>query len=154
MSGPTEYDNINQLNKGGTAKVFIANEVSTGRKVIIKKIEGCHDRRTRKFAEAEIKILKDILVNISIPKLLNFSEDGSAICIAEGYVPGSNLRELMVQNSLDSSSPFPRLQHMHVADVLRIFVELLQVLDHAHSVGARDGGPVVHFDVKPENIFV
>ena len=134
LSGPSEYDNFNQLNKGGTAKVFIANEVSTGRKVIIKKIEGCHDRRTRKFAEAEIKILKDILVHIMIPKLLSFYEDGSAICIVEDYVPGSNLRELMVRNSLDSSSPFRRLQHMNVADVLRIFVELLQVLDHSHTV--------------------
>lgn len=142
MIGTTisHYRVIERLGQGGTAEVYLAEDVRLHRQIALKVFrQGSHDGedRTRLLNEARaasalnhpnIAVIYDVEVQ-TLP-------EGRAYLLAMEYVPGHTLADLISHASLS------------LDDIIDIVAQASDGLAHAHERG------VVHRDVKPSNLMV
>ena len=133
-----DYRVLRRLGAGGMAVVYLAEQQSLGRQVALKILQptlardGSYVARFQHEARAAAA-----LVHANIVQIYEVGQSGGLHFIAQEYVPGKNLGELLHrESSLD-----PRL----VLDVLR---QVAAALCKAAEVG------IVHRDLKPENILL
>jgi serine/threonine protein kinase len=133
--GPYKIEAL--LEKGGMSLLFLGKEPNSHKPVAIKVLLPkflSHPEVVERFLnESEIIGLTN---HPNIVKLYGHGEWENGLYIAMEYIPGSSLRQYLLQNPLSLKKS------------LNIIVDISYALCHLHSHG------VIHRDLKPENILV
>jgi serine/threonine-protein kinase len=132
-----KYKILNSLGQGGFGAVFLAEDVQSNGKVVIKvpHLEQLGDPAVFERFRREV----------AIGKLLNHSDVPMALAISEGdppylvlkYVEGEQLAQV-----LSEKGRFP------VDQAVKLVANLLDALQYCHDRG------VYHRDIKPENLML
>ena len=131
------YSIERELGGGGMSRVFVAEEVALGRRVVIKVLPpelaaGIDAERFRR----EVRLAARLQHPHIVP-LLAASEASGLLYYTMPYVAGESLRECL-----------HREHRLPVDEALRLAREVADALHYAHGEG------VVHRDVKPGNILL
>jgi serine/threonine-protein kinase len=133
-----DYNVLRRLGRGAMAEVYLAQQTSLERSVALKVLDEklandpAYVRRFHHEAKAAAS-----LVHSSIVQIYEVGEAEGIHYIAQEYVPGRNLGEIIHARGAIQ----PRLS----LDILR---QVTGALVKAHSEG------IVHRDIKPENIML
>ena len=124
-----------ELQGAGMSRVFVANDVALGRKVVVKVLPpelaaGVNRDRFRR----EIQLAAQLQHPHIVP-LLSAGEYGELLYYTMPFIEGESLR-----------SRLERKARLSVREVMRILHDVVDALDYAHARG------VVHRDIKPGNI--
>jgi serine/threonine-protein kinase len=95
----------------------------------------------RTFFRREAEILRALQHLPIVPRLFDFVEDGGAAYLVLEFIPGSNLLAVLDQ---PGSRPFP------IRRVAAWGARIAEALAHMHRMSP----PVVHRDMKPENVML
>ena len=127
-----------QIGQGGMGAVYVATDERFGSTVAIKETL-CMDDNYRKAIEREARLLNS-LKHHALPRVSDhFLEDDGQYLVME-YIPGEDLFCVMEE----SNDSFPVEQVLNWAD------QLLEALDFLHN----QENPIVHRDIKPQNLKV
>jgi TolB-like protein len=119
------------------SRVFLADETSLGRKVVVKVLppELAAEVNVERFRR-EIQVAARLQHPHIVP-LLSASEDGALLYYSMPFVDGESLRDRLARDG-----------ELPIADAVRLLREISDALSYAHEHG------VVHRDIKPENILL
>lgn len=132
------------LDTGGFGIVYRATALATGEPVAVKEMIAADPREfdlRRRFFRREAEILRALQHVPIVPKLYDYIEEGSAAYLVIEFIPGSNLVSLLDR---PGARPFP------VAQVAAWGARIAEALAHMHRMSP----PVVHRDMKPDNIML
>lgn len=126
-----------ELTGGGMSRVFVATDVTLGRKVVVKVLPpelaaGVNHERFRR----EIQVAAQLQHPHIVP-LLSAGEQGAIIWYTMPYIQGHSLRDALARG-----------ERFAIRDVVRILHEVAEGLDYAHGLG------VIHRDIKPGNVLM
>ena len=127
-----------QIGQGGMGAVYIATDERFGSIVAIKETL-LMDSNYRKAIEREARLLNS-LKHVALPRVSDhFLEENGQFLVME-YIAGEDLCHALNENN----RPFPVEQVLTWAD------QLLDALDFLHT----QAHPVIHRDIKPQNLKV
>ena len=127
-----------QIGQGGMGAVYVATDQRFGSTVAIKETLFMDDNY-RKAIEREARLLNS-LKHIALPRVTDhFLEENVQFLVME-YIAGEDLHHILET----TSRPFPVDQVLTWAD------QLLDALDFLHN----QENPVIHRDIKPQNLKV
>ena len=131
-----EYDIYEQIGAGGVGVVYRAYHRNMRKEVVLKQIvaEGIGAQKYR----TEVDILKN-LHHPYLPQVLNFIESPEGIYTVMDFIPGKSFRQMMNEG-----------HEFTEKEVLKYTRQLCEALDYLHS----QNPPIVHGDIKPDNIMV
>lgn len=146
MSYPAEltstYEIYQKIGEGGGGEVYVAMHKRLQKKVVLKKIKSSV---SIKDCRIEVDILKN-LRHSYLPQVIDFieiwSQDGQyieGIYTVMDYIPGKSL-----QNMMDEGHKFSE------QEVLKYAKQLCEALSYLHS----QNPPIIHGDIKPDNIMI
>ena len=126
-----------ELGGGGMSRVFLAQEVRLGRRVVVKVLppEMAAGVSVDRF-EREIQLAAKLQHPHVVPLLTAGSSDDLLYYVMP-FIEGESLRAKLVREG-----------ELPVAEALRILRDVLDALAYAH------GQHVVHRDVKPDNVLL
>jgi tetratricopeptide (TPR) repeat protein/tRNA A-37 threonylcarbamoyl transferase component Bud32 len=126
-----------ELGGGGMSRVFLAEEVRLGRRVVVKVLppEMAAGVSVERF-EREIQLAAKLQHPHIVPLLTAGSADDLLYYIMP-YIEGESLRAKLAREG-----------ELPVAEALRILRDVLDALSYAH------GQQVVHRDIKPDNVLL
>jgi tetratricopeptide (TPR) repeat protein/tRNA A-37 threonylcarbamoyl transferase component Bud32 len=133
----TTYRIEQELGGGGMSRVFLAEEVALGRKVVIKvlppeMVSGVNQDRFRREIQLAARLQHPHIV-----PLLAAGASGDLLWYAMPFIEGESLRVRLARQG-----------DLPVKDAIQILREIADALGYAHAQG------VVHRDIKPDNILV
>src|SRR5215475_4260400 len=116
------YQVEKELGGGGMSRVFVADEVRLGRKVVVKVLppEMAAGVNVERF-EREIHLAARLQHPHIVP-VLTAGAQGDLLFYIMPYIDGESLRAKLA-----------REDELPVADTIRILKEVLDALQHAHS---------------------
>ena len=126
-----------ELGRGGTATVFLAQDLKHHRPVALKVL---HPDLAAALGPERFRREIGFVARLQHPHivtLLDSGETGGQLWFTMPYVEGETLR-----------SRLQREQRLPLEEALAVAREVGRALDYAHEHG------VVHRDIKPENIFL
>jgi serine/threonine-protein kinase len=128
---------VSALGQGGFASTFLAEDVQTKDKVVLKfpDINQLGDPAVYERFKREIAIGK-LLNHPDLPRALTYSE-GNPPFLVISYVEGESIAAIM-----DGKRKFT------VDEVVEMCCNLLEVLQYCHEKG------ICHRDIKPENLLI
>jgi DNA-binding SARP family transcriptional activator/tetratricopeptide (TPR) repeat protein len=131
------YEVEREIGRGGTATVYLAQDLRHDRKVALKVLlpEIGALRRADRFA-AEIRVTAH-LQHPGILPLFDSGTVGGTLFYVMPYVEGESLRTRL-----------QREKQLPVAEAVALVQSLAAALEHAHGAG------IVHRDIKPENVLL
>lgn len=132
------------LATGGFGVVYKATDTTAGRPVAVKEMIAADPREftlRRTFFRREAEILRALQHVPIVPRLYDFVEEGAAAYLVIEFIPGSNLLTLLDR---PGATPFP------VPKVAGWGAKIAEALAHMHRMTP----PVVHRDMKPENVML
>jgi serine/threonine protein kinase len=133
-----EFRILRKLGEGGMAEVYLAEQTSLKRNVAVKVLHKARVSDASYVARFKTEALAAASLNhANIVQVLVVGEQEGVQYIAQEYVPGLNLRELLSRKG-------PPEQTLAV----RIMRQVASALHAAHTAG------IVHRDIKPENIMI
>ncbi len=126
-----------ELGGGGMSRVFLAEEVSLARRVVIKVLppQMAADVNRERF-HREIQLAAK-LQHPHVVQLLTAGSHGDLLYYVMPFIEGESLR-----------AKLQREGELPIAESLRILKEVIDALAYAHAEG------VVHRDIKPDNILL
>jgi tetratricopeptide (TPR) repeat protein len=132
-----KYHVEQELGGGGMSRVFLAEEMRLGRKVVIKVLppEMAAGVSVERF-EREIQLAAKLQHPHVVPLLTAGSRDDLLYYIMP-FIEGESLRAKLAREG-----------ELPVAEAVRILKDVLDALAHAHEHG------VVHRDIKPDNVLL
>jgi serine/threonine protein kinase len=133
------YNVISKLGEGGMGAVYLAEQVSVGRKVALKLLQGTYasdDEFIGRFRR-EARLAAS-LNHRNIVTVYDFDQanDGT-LFIAMEYLNGQKLSDVIRQDG-----------PLGIGRAVRLGLQIAEGLDAAHRTG------VIHRDIKPDNIMV
>src|SRR5947209_15880648 len=131
------YRVTRQIGEGGMGAVYVATDERFHSTVAIKQTFYFDDPALGKAFEREARLLNH-LRHPALPKVSDHFTEGDGQFLVMEFIEGYDLGVLLKERG----GAFP------VADVLRWADDLLDVLDYLH----KQQPPVVHRDIKPQNI--
>ncbi|MGE0886016.1 MAG: protein kinase [Blastocatellales bacterium] len=143
MIGQTisRYRILSKIGSGGMGEVYLAEDISLGRKVAIKILPErftLDDERVRRF-EQEARSAS----GLNHPNIITIyeigqveSETGKTHFIATEFIEGETLRQRMTGRK------------MSLSEALEVAIQCANALQAAHSAN------IAHRDIKPENIML
>ncbi|MBA3501715.1 MAG: protein kinase, partial [Deltaproteobacteria bacterium] len=131
------YRIVRELGGGAMSRVFLAEELGLGRKVVIKVLppELAMSVSTERFRR-EIQVAAQLQHPHIVP-LLTSDSTGSLLYYTMPFAAGESLGSRLARDGA-----------IAVRDAVRIWSDVLDALAHAHARG------VIHRDIKPGNILV
>src|SRR5689334_17565089 len=125
-----------ELGGGGMSRVFVAEELALGRRVVIKVLpdEIAHSVSVERF-QREIALAAK-LAHPHIVPLLSAGDAGGRPYYVMPFVDGETLRARMTRAPLS------------IAETVRVLRQIVSALGAAHANG------IVHRDIKPENVLL
>lgn len=122
---------------GGMSRVFVAEDVGLGRRVVLKVLppELASGVNGQRFAR-EIRLAAQLQHPHIVPLLAAGSVDGLPYYVMP-YVEGESLRARLARDG-----------EMPLANGVKLLREVLDAVEYAHRQG------VVHRDIKPDNILL
>lgn len=132
------YRIIRKLATGGTSALFLAEQRSLGRKVVLKKLHPHFGEEARlvKVFNREAEALSK-LSHANIVRIIDYGEFEQMPTLIMEYIEGQDLGRLLRQ--------VKKLPLVMVSYILR---EVSKALSYAHSKG------IIHRDIKPSNILL
>ncbi len=132
------YEIIEDLGRGGMARVYKAFDKEVEEKVALKllKPEIATDEKTIKRFRNELKFARRI-AHKNVCRMYDLSKEGGTYFITMEYVPGEDLK-----------SSIKRMGPLSSGKALFIAKQVCEGLAEAHRLG------VVHRDLKPQNIMI
>jgi eukaryotic-like serine/threonine-protein kinase len=131
------YKILNQIGSGGMGEVYLATDVTAGRKAALKllpvRFTGDAERLKRFQQEAHAVVA---LNHPNILTVYEIGEDHSIHYIASELIEGETLRERL------------RRARMQLSEAVDVAIQVASALTAAHKAG------IVHRDIKPENIML
>src|SRR6266478_1934794 len=131
------YKISKRIGSGGMGKVYLATDVTAGRKAALKllpmRFTGDAERLKRFQQEARA------VVGLNHPNILTvyeIGEDHSTHYIASELIEGETLRQRLMRG------------RMEVGEAVDVAIQVASALAAAHETG------IVHRDIKPENIML
>ena len=126
-----------ELGGGGMSRVFVANDTSLGRQVVVKVLPSdmAAEMSVDRFRR-EIHLAANLQHPHIVPLISAGDMDGLPYFIMP-FVKGVTLRQ-----RLNEIGEFP------IAEALRVLREMASALAYAHENG------IVHRDIKPENVLI
>lgn len=133
------YQVLKKLGAGGMGTVYLAEQVSIGRRVALKVLHGQYagdEEFVRRFRH-EARLAAS-LNHRNIVTVYDFDQgDDASLFIAMEYVDGQSLTEVIKREG-----------PLDVGRAVRLGVQIGEGLEAAHRAG------VIHRDIKPDNIMV
>jgi serine/threonine-protein kinase len=133
----TSYTILRELGGGGMSNVFVAEERSLGRMVVIKVLAS--DRSESVSAERFVREIK-LVARLQHPHIVPLFSTGMIDGLpyyTMPFVDGESLRARLGRES-----------HLRPSDAIRILHDIARALEYAHSQD------VIHRDIKPDNILI
>ena len=126
-----------ELGGGGMSRVFLAEEVRLGRKVVVKVLppEMSAAVNVERF-EREIQLAARLQHPHIVP-LLSAGAEGDLLYYIMPFIEGESLRAKLAREG-----------ELPVREVVQILKEVLDALHYAHE------HKVVHRDIKPDNVMI
>ena len=146
-SGSLKYDELKPLSEGGTAKLYLTEDLNLHRKVAYKSLhQDLQDSEieTKRFVR-EARVTANIQHPGTVPVYELGRDRGGQLFFTMKRVKGQDLRQILLDLKHEvpdvvEKFPLPRL--------LDILIQVTQTIAYAHDIG------VVHRDLKPANIIV
>ncbi len=146
-SGSLKYDELKPLSEGGTAKLYLTEDLNLHRKVAYKSLhQDLQDSEieTQRFVR-EARVTANIQHPGTVPVYELGRDRGGQLFFTMKRVKGQDLRQILLDLKHEvpdvvEKFPLPRL--------LDILIQVTQTIAYAHDIG------VVHRDLKPANIIV
>jgi serine/threonine protein kinase len=131
------YEINSLLGTGGMSKVYLAQDIKSGKKVAIKVLNESlsSDPEYIKRFKREIEISKT-LNHPNIVRIISYGKDRDSYYIVYEYIEGQTLDKYIKSKKLS------------IKEIEDITLQILQGLSYAHSKG------IIHRDIKPSNIMV
>ena len=123
------------IGKGGMGSVYLAIDKRFGTRVAIKETISANDRMSRAF-EHEAQLLNS-LRHPALPHVVDYFVEGDGQFIVMEYIAGEDLSEIL-----------KRQGSFKLSEVLKWADDLLDALNYLHT----QTSPVVHRDIKPQNL--
>lgn len=130
------YRVVRQLGRGGMGTVYEARALRLNATVALKETHF-EDERLRRQFEREAQLLAN-LRHPALPRVIDHFDEPDGLYLVMDFVEGEDLWEMLKSRG----EPFP------AADVLKWADDLLDALDYLHT----QRPPVIHRDIKPQNI--
>ena len=127
-----------QIGKGSAANIYLAEQDSLGRKLVIKELlplYAANEKIIIRF-QREAKLISQ-LSHDTIIHVYDYWVRKNSYYIAMEYVPGPHLRKIL-----------STVHHVPVQIATIILYQICRGLEHAHQNG------VIHRDLKPANIMI
>jgi tetratricopeptide (TPR) repeat protein/tRNA A-37 threonylcarbamoyl transferase component Bud32 len=126
-----------ELGGGGMSRVFLAEEIELGRKVVVKVLPpemaaGVSNDRFRREMQLAAKLQHPHIV-----PLLSAGSAGELLYYTMPFIEGESLRAKLAREG-----------ELPVAETVHILREVTDALSHAHTQG------IVHRDIKPDNVLL
>ncbi|MFC0108850.1 serine/threonine-protein kinase [Kibdelosporangium aridum] len=140
--GAGRYRVLEELGRGGMGVVWLAEDLTIGRRVAIKELLLPHNIAPQERQVFEERVLREARTagRLNDPGIVTVHdvvrEHGSTFLVME-LIEAKNLADVVAQHG-----PVP------VDQVLKIAEQLLSALEAAHRAG------IVHRDVKPSNVMI
>jgi len=138
-----KYELHEEIGRGGFATVYRATHklLETEAAVKVLNTERMADFQSRDRMEREARIAAG-LKHPHIVSILDLIRDGDTLAIAMEYVRGGNLRQWVEKNKPDTET------------FLSILSQVADALDYIHIQRYQSDRPLLHRDVKPENVLM
>ncbi|MGQ0703603.1 MAG: protein kinase domain-containing protein [Gemmatimonadales bacterium] len=136
------YRVTRELTGGGMSRVFVAEDASLGREIVVKLLPpelmaGLNAERFQIEIQHAVKLQHPHIVPVLSAGLIEYQSGIRGPYYTMPFIRGETLR-----SRLERDGPLPH------AEVRRILVDVADALAHAHEAG------IVHRDIKPDNVFL
>jgi len=141
------YKVRDRIGQGGTGNIYLADDIRLeGRLCALKEVEYDRSLPAKILKEARDQFLREATVlarldHPNLPKVSDFFSNGTRDYLVMDYVPGKDLRTLMLEARHHNS-------FLQEEDVLNWASQLADALIHLH----KQDPPIVHRDIKPSNL--
>jgi serine/threonine protein kinase len=127
-----------QIGKGSAANIYLAEQDSLGRKLVVKELLPLHASNEKLIIRFQ-REAKNVsrLSHETIIHIYDYWIRNNSYYIAMEYVPGPHLRKIL-----------STVHHVPVHIAALIIYQICRGLEHAHKNG------VIHRDLKPANIMI
>ncbi len=127
------YRILRKIGEGGTGRVYMAIDETSGKAVTVKCLKGDGDVAAGKQGVCDEAAILEKLDHRAIPKVIEVYED----CFVLEYVPGNSLDKVIKNRGRFSEK-----------EAVRIVKEILDIMGYLH--GREE--PVIYRDLKPSNM--
>lgn len=147
------YRELRFLARGGLGEVYVADDSSLNREVVLKFIRGRH--RNRRDANEQFRLEAEVTARLDHPGVVSVYGFGKTpddrYCYAMQFIQGDTFESRIaeIHSPVDKGeSIFDPSRSVELRQLLTKFVSVCQTIAYAHNRG------ILHRDIKPDNIML